>query len=264
MHTSVAFTRLPSLADLTPLRERYLSQLAKAQDALLEVLVADAVYFRIDGAQEPLGYFIVHGGDKLVEFYLTPSGEPFALEIFPQIVEEQAIASALVKSFDALFLGCALDLNTRVEVRGFLGREYVRRELPALNGAAYTQRTAELRDLLRIRAVKQEVFTHPERLREAVERGQVRLFELDGALLGFGIIRPVVPGRPDVEIGLSVDVPYRQHGYAMHMLQDMVEHCRSLGLNPIAGCSAQNQGSWRAGLRVGYLPRHRLLEVRFR
>lgn len=255
--------RAVALQELAGLRERYLDELPKAQEALVEVLVQGGDTFAIELHGEVVGYFVVHGGDTLVEFYLTPEHVPVAHVVFLRFLAEKKITRALVKSFDYLFLACSMDSQVSVRSKGVLVRDFVRRELPVIDRIRYTQRQAEEADFDRVRAVEQDVFTHPERLLAVIRRGAMRLFERDDALLGFGIIRPIIPGRPDVDLGIAVDVPFRNKGYAVYMLRDMVDYCFSTGLNPVTGCAKENEASIRMGLRVGFQSRYRLLEVGF-
>lgn len=263
MNISVSFREVESLDALSSLRDQYLDALLHPQDALLETFVVAGRPFVIEHRGEAIGYFVTHG-EGLVEFFVTRPHEAQAQILFPRIVAERGLAFALVKTFDALFLACALDLQTEVVVRGVLARDYLPRELPVIPRIRYTRRTARLEDLPRIAAVEQDVFTHQERLRRVVEHGEMQLFEKDDALVGFGIVRPVIANRPDVELGIAVDTPYRNKGYAVYMLREMVDHCLSRGLNPISGCARSNEASVRLGVRIGYSGRYRLLEIRFR
>jgi GNAT superfamily N-acetyltransferase len=255
--------RVPSPLELTPLREQYLDQLHAAQDALLEVLVQQGDHYAIRVKDETVGYFVLRES-VLLELHLTPEFELFAHILLPRIVDEHQIRSALIKTFDHLFLACALDLTEGVAMRGCLVRDLRLRALPDIPRVRYTQRTACIDDLPRILAVEQDVFTHPERLRHVVEQEQLRLFERDQALIGFGILRPVIPGRADVEVGIAVDAAFRNKGYAVYMLRDLVDVCLSRGLHPICGSRRSNEASVRMGTRVGLLSRYRLIEVFFR
>lgn len=264
MNILPTFTEVPSLTDVEGLRQAHWDGLPHAQDALLEVLVSSGRYYVVSAKGRVVGYYIVHGGDTLIEYHVSPSFAVYAHLLLPQIVAEHGLRRALVKTFDHLFLAAALDLQVGVEVLGFLTREYLPRELPDVPRVRYTQRVATLDDLPRIQAVDQQVFSHPERLREVVQAGQMELFESDGALVGFGILRPVIPGRPDVELGIAVDAPFRNRGYAVYMLRDMAEQCLRQGGRPITGSSVHNKASMHMGLRVGFAPRYRLVELRFR
>ena len=245
------------------MRNDYLDRLLAAQEALIEVLVQQAQCFSISAKGQIAGYFILHEHEGLLEFYLVEHFQAYAHLLFRRFVREHNVRSALVKSFDHLLLACVMDIQTGVRVRGILVRDYIPRELPNIPRIRYRERPAEERDLARIRAVDQQVFTHPERLAAVIRAGAMRLFERDLDLIGFGIIRPVIPGRPEVDLGLAVDAPFRNKGYAIYFLRDMAEFCLQSGLLPISGCAAENEASIRLGSRVGFVSRYRLLEVRF-
>ncbi|AKF08729.1 GNAT family N-acetyltransferase [Sandaracinus amylolyticus] len=262
MDMRFTFSERASLAEVSALREQYLDELPEAQDALLEARVSAGRCHAIHLAGAPCGYFVV-ADDTLLELHLTPETARFAIFLLPRIVAEHAIRAALVKTFDHVLLAPALDLAREVRVLGVLVREFEAPETPESERAPYTQRPASVDDLPRIRAIEQDVFTHPERLRRVIEAQQLHLFEHDGALIGFGIVRPVIAGRADVEIGIAVDVPFRSKGYAVQLLRDMAEQCRARGLNPVCGCARSNEASIRTGLRAGFSSRHRLIEVRF-
>ncbi|HVJ92414.1 MAG TPA: GNAT family N-acetyltransferase [Labilithrix sp.] len=263
MVISTDFPELTSLDDVRDLRTSYLDALPKAQDALLETIVATGRVFGIVAQNRLGGYFVVVD-DKLVEYHVSPELETSAHLLFPKFVLENGIRSALVKTFDHVFLSCALDIGERVTVRGVLVRDYVRRELPDVDRIRYTRRTATRDDLPRVIAVEQDVFTHPERLRTVVENGHVELFEHDGELIGFCLLRPVIAGRPDIEVGIAIDTKYRNKGYAIYMLREAADLCTARGLNPVSGCARTNEPSIRTGLRVGFSGRYRLIEIRFR
>lgn len=262
MNIRPTFQSVP-LAELGELRRDYLDGLLAAQEALLEVLVHQADCFTIHAKGELAGYFVLHEREGLVEYHVRLDFLPYSHLILRKLVTEKRVRCALVKSFDHTLLACALDIQTSVHVRGILVRDFLERELPELPSIRYRERLAEERDLPRIRAVDQQVFTHPERLLAVIRAGAMHLFEQDEALVGFGIIRPVIPGRPDVDLGLAVDAPFRNKGYAAYFLRDMARYCERSGLVPISGCAAENEASIRLGLRVGFVSRYRLLEVRF-
>ena len=263
-------TFLPvSLDELRDLRSDYLDRLLAAQEALLEVLVQQAQCFSILAKGEVAGYFILHEREGLIEFHVKQEFQAYAHLLLREFVHRQRVRSALVKSFDHLFFACAMDIQTSARVRGILVRDFVPRALPKISRIRYRERLAEERDLARIRAIDQRVFTHPERMGAVIRAGAMHLFEreheleAERTLIGFGIIRPVIAGRPEVDLGLAVDAPFRNKGYAVYFLRDMAQYCLQRGLVPISGCAAENEASIRLGSRVGFVSRYRLLDVRF-
>jgi GNAT superfamily N-acetyltransferase len=261
---NIRATFLPvSLEQIRDLRNDYLDRLLAAQEAVIEVLAQRAQCFSISAKGQVFGYVIRHEQEGLLEFYVTEHFQAYAHLLLRRFVLEHDVRSALVKSFDHLFLACVMDIQTSVRVRGILVRNYIPRALPHIPRIRYRERTAEERDLTRVRAVDQQVFTDPERLSAVIRAGAMRLFERDLDLVGFGIIRAVIAGRPEVDLGLAVDAPFRNKGYAVYLLRDMAEFCLRSGLVPISGCAAENEASIRLGSRVGFVSRYRLLEVRF-
>lgn len=187
----------------------------------------------------------------------------FGEVILAQILTRTPVRRALVKSFDALFLSSAVAHQVAVRSRGLLVRDYIERALPGMPEVRFEARVAELGDLDRIVRVEQHVFTHPERLRKVIEERHMVLFEHGEALIGFGIIQPVIAGQPAVDLGIAVDAPFRNTGYAIYLFRHLVQHCFAHGLRPIAGCAEDNRASRSMGERVGMVARHRLLELSF-
>lgn len=261
MNIQTTFAVVPA-AELVPLREQYLANLIEPQELLLEVMVPSATHHRITHRGETCGYFLVHNDDTLLELYVHEPYWVFAEAIFKQIQQRTGVRRALVKSFDHLFLSSVIAHQTQVRSLGLLVRDYLPRMLPDL-GLRFTTRIASCSDHARIAGVDQRVFTHAARLRQVVERGRVTLFEDDETLLGFGILQPVVDGRCDVDIGIAVDAPFRNRGYAVYMFRHMVERCLNDGYRPIAGCAESNRPSRSLGERIGMVARYRLLELTF-
>lgn len=247
----------------TTLREEYLDGLRFAQDALLEVIVRQSQFVPIHWKEQVIGYFALTQEGGISEFHLQPQFKPHAHTLYRRFVREKSIPSALVKSFDDIAFSCALDINESVRVRGMLVREYEERPLPHLSHLLCEMCRAEDADLPEILAIEQDVFTHPARLKAVITQGQLLLFRKNSTLVGFGLIRPIIPERPEVEIGIAVDVPYRNKGYAAFILRDLVNEALKKGFIPVSGCAKENEASIRLGLRIGFRSSHRLLEIKF-
>jgi len=264
MNIVVSFepTSLTALADL---RQQYLSGLRFAQELMLEVQVPFAKCYSIVHRGQGVGYLLENPeSHEAIEFHLLANYWVFEWNVLAQAIRALGVRSALVKSFDDLFVAAAMDNQIRVEPVGLLVRDFVRRELPVLPGLHYSMRPAAPDDAGLMLRVEQDVFTSPTRLAMVIERGFAHLFfTAETQLIGFGILRPVTPDGPDIDIGIAVDTPFRNKGYAVYMMRDMVDLCFSRGLNPVAGCARQNLASRRMGERVGLVARHRLLRMYF-
>lgn len=248
---------------IAALRAEYLAELPEAQEAFLEMLMHSAAHYLILWRNEEVGYVSVHDGATAIEFHLIAEALSFAQDLFPPIVGILKLERAWIKTFDHLFLSCALDCQNSVSTKGLLVREYIRRVLPEIARIVYKRRVATGADLEAILKVRQDVFTNSARLTTALRSGNVHVFHRETELVGFCIIRRILEGRPDVDIGIAVDTPFRNKGYAVYMLRDMVEYAIDHGLHPVTGCEQSNTASFRLGRRIGFVARHRLIETRF-
>lgn len=264
MNLTVTLSPPAPLEQFARSRDEYLDQLDYSQELWLEVLVpgAECRWIR-SRTEEAIGHVVVHQGTVLIEFHLRRSFWVFNETVLAQVIKQLSLEQAWVKCFDSLLLSGALALQREIETMGLLVRDYVPRRLPVDRKPAYRRRVGVVGDLERIVQVDQEVFTVPERLRSVLANGWIRIFERDNILLGFGVLRPVVPGRPDVDVGIAVDRPYRGRAYATFMYAELLEECMEKGWNPVCGCSSDNRASRHLGERVGMVPRHRLLALRF-
>jgi GNAT superfamily N-acetyltransferase len=261
MNITIHFEQQP-LAELEPSRVEYLDGLSEPQELMLEVTVPSCTGHGIFSGHERIGHLLVNPENELIEFHLQRPFWVFGQSVVRQSIARLGVNRALVKTFDTLFLSSAIEYQRSVRTLGLLVRDYVPRTLPEIEHLRYSARDATLQDLDAIFAIDQDVFTVRERLRLIVEQGWMRLFERNG-LIGFAIRRLIRPQSSDVDVGIAVDRPYRNKGYAIYMMHDMVRHCIELGLNPVAGCAVNNLASRRMGERVGMVARHRLLELSF-
>ncbi len=263
MNLRTTLEPVDSLDAIAPLRSDHLDALPEAIDALVEILVRSADAYLIRARGQTVGYVVVDGEHRMLEFHVREEFEVHAHDLLPRLVDELSVRSALIQTFDALFLACALDIQREVVMRGALTRHYFPRALPVIDRIRYEQRAAVPSDVAAILASDQDVFTHEGRLAQAIARGEVFVFERDEALVGFGLLRRMHRDRPHVEVGIAVDAPFRNKGYAIYLLRDLVERCITDGFEPICGLSRANEASVRMGSRIGLVARHRLIEIVF-
>lgn len=265
---NITITSTPvAISQLEPWRERYFSELREAQEPLLETLVAASSAYLVQTRDAAIGYALVHPDRGIFEYYLDRSEWAFSTEIFGKLLRQRDITRGLVKSFDDLFMAAAMDHQCGVTSLGMLVRDYVPRPLPPIESLAVSCTLATRADQELIDAVDQDVFSDPQRLADAVENGYVWLYRADvkcKTVVGFGLIKPVRAGALDVDVGIAIDRPFRNKGFALYVMQDLMSRSIAAGYRPIAGCALDNLASRRMGQRIGMAPRYRLLCVNFR
>jgi GNAT superfamily N-acetyltransferase len=257
----IVFKPLHSLQEIEPLRVQYLNELYAAQELFLELKVRNARVFGIMRFSQLIGYFLVDNDHTLLEYYLMRAVIDQIDDIFATIIKKLSISKALCKSFDHSLLSCCVGLQKQTTVLGILFREYEEKSLPEKYNL--NVRLAELADEQKIIEVNEEVFDHPGEVREVIQNRAMFIFEQDNNFVGFGIFQRVIAGRPEFDIGMLVDKNYRRQGYGRYILRYLVDHCKSNGWRPIAGCAIENTASRRCLESIGYIARYRLLEFTF-
>jgi RimJ/RimL family protein N-acetyltransferase len=81
--------------------------------------------------------------------------------------------------------------------------------------------------------------------------------------VGCGLAAPVIPGRPDIDIGIFVYPEERGRGYGTHIASYMKHGQLERGLRPVVGCAVGNTASRGTLTRAGFITEHQLLEVHF-
>jgi GNAT superfamily N-acetyltransferase len=250
------------LKDLTNLRTQYLDSCPEPQELYLELKVHGSRAFVIEAEGEQAGYLLIGLDGVLLEYFVVPAYIRNAEAWFREILQRCSIQKALCKSFDHTLLACCLDRQISVRVEGILCREWVDRPHPKREDLLAV-RTAGPEDVQQIIAINEEVFDHPDQVRDYVQNERVLMFEDASALIGFGLFSRVIPGRPEFDIGMLVVPAFRRLGYGSAIIRYMADFCRKQGWRPICGCDATNAGSLRCLQNAGFIARHRLLEFTF-
>lgn len=251
-----------SLGDLADLREAYLASCPEAQELYLEMKIRTAEAHALVTEAGEVGYVLVGRDGVLLEFFVQDAFVRHADAWLGAILRHLRIRTALCKSFDTTLLTCAMHHQVSVRVEGILCREWV--EVPKRELApGISTRWAEPEDVALIIAVNEEVFDHPDEIRDYIRDRKLLLFETGTDLLGFGLHSRVIPDRPEFDIGMLVVPAHRGCGHGSAIIRHMADLCRERGCRPICGCDVANTGSRKCLENAGFIPRHRLLEFTF-
>lgn len=256
---NIVLTEVP-LDDLLPDRLNHW-RILPAQEYFLELQVQRGRCYRIAPDSDTAGYLIVNNQGVLVEIHIESRSGIVPAEIAADSIQELGIHSIWCLSFDKETMELCRQLcENEPTVIGISCRVYNRQPLLP---HSFVARTAEPSDLAAILAINEpDILESPEEAADYISKGGLILFEQAGDLLGFGVISPIMPSRPEVDIGMLVAPGFRGNGYGAAFIQHLAEHVLAHGQIPVCGCDVQNHASRRSLENAGFVTEYRLVEFR--
>ena len=238
------------------LRQCYLDTLAEPQELYLEQRVSrGATWCLADCA------YAVVLDEMLVEFFVVPEATPRLVEIFDAAMGTTGASEVLCKSFDTQLLFAALSREARVTSRGLLFRRIEDRTFMDRDGVAFRRGTVS--DATRVLEFNDDFFVDVQEIKDYAAIEGLFLLHQGHKIVGCGIGKPVIAGRPDIDIGMLVAPEYRRRGYGAHIISFLKSHYLGKRLRPICGCSIDNIGSHCALRNAGFVGEHRLLQISY-
>lgn len=242
-------------------RQAYLSTLPAAQEYYLETLVSESCFYALSRAGHDLGYLALKH-KMLTELYLIPGQtDSEAKDIFTAICEQLTIETALCKAFDKPLLTLCRQTAKVILPVAWLFRDW----LPGPDAALPTEVTCRLAqpcDRELIQAHHDDFFTDSEITRLTADQG-LWLYFRQTQLSACGLVQPIVAGSQARDIGMVVSPSSRGSGLGLRVVKHLAGLCMAQGLEPVCGCSGDNQASRRTLDKAGFASRYALLLARF-
>ncbi|GHU65708.1 hypothetical protein AGMMS49983_13880 [Clostridia bacterium] len=246
------------LSVIAPLRKAYLDSLPEAQELFLEWIVTKGTCYLVRSKYNDEGYFIISADAILVEFYLNPEVLPNVHEVFAGFINEKKITQVLCKSFDGVLLGCCLHENLHYKLFGKLFRGYSNVDLRDPSAFTYIVfGTEDDYDML----IKYDsgLYDTQEDLYYLLKNRQLLKYYVGKNLIGCGFLISLHEFGNHTDIGMWVDTPFRQKGYATRIIADLKWRCLTGGLIPTCGCAAENTASKHTLEKNGFYSRYDLI-----
>ncbi len=238
------------------LRELYLNSLVEPQELFLEQQVSAGTAFVL----ADYAYAVVFE-ETLVEFFVAPGETKDRDEIFAAGMVGTSASKVLCKSYDTLLLCAALSRTAHVTPGGLLFRRIG--DPTFLEQPGLTLGKGTTLDAARVFEFNDDFFVDVQEIEDYAEHGGLFLLTKGAEVVGCGIGKAVIEGRPDIDIGMLVAPVHRRRGYGAHIISYLKQHYLAKGLSPICGCSADNIGSQRALVNAGFISEHRLLQISY-
>jgi RimJ/RimL family protein N-acetyltransferase len=244
----------------TELRRAYLRALVEPQELFLERLVQAGRTLLLRDADAVIGYAMVHDA-VLVELYLVDAHVGRGAEALALLWAGHA-DRALCKTFDGRMLAAIASRPARLRPVGLLFRGV--RDAEFEPDPRLEVRAATRADLPEILAMHDGFFDDAAEIEHYLaEDGLVLHRGPDGALVGCGVARRVIPDADDVDVGMVVAIEHRRRGLGEHIVRHLKRRCLAAGLRPICGCDVDNVASRRALERAGFVTAHAIVELTY-
>jgi RimJ/RimL family protein N-acetyltransferase len=239
-------------------RKLYLEKLSERQELFIEWIVEKSDYYTINNNSEAIGYFIASKQKSLVELYVDIKQINQITEIFEEIYNEFNIENVLCKSFDSVLLKCCLNNNMKYKVVGCLFRDYI--DTIPENISEFTKiEFADEADYADLVKYDNELYDTEEDLMFILKNKMVLKYYIEDKLIGCGFLIKVNEFYNHCDIGMWVDTPYRNKGYATKIISDLKQRCIKEGVEVTCGCAAENTASKKTLEKNGFRTKHDLL-----
>lgn len=248
-------SQIPSL-----LREKHLDALELAQEFYLESRVQAGTCWTLKFAEAPMGYVVL---DQLcvVEFFIDAPARTEAVAIFADVISRTSATSALCQSFDSLLKQASENLPHTRDIVANLFREI---QDPSFHGdPGVSSALARVEDLDAILEIHDGFFESREEIASYMVEDGLFLYRRGGHLVGCGIMKRIIPGRTDFDIGMVVARAARRQGLGAYIVSHLKSQCLQRGFRPVAGCEARHNASRRALENAGLASSHVMYRYRF-
>jgi GNAT superfamily N-acetyltransferase len=243
------------------LRTAYLNSLPEPQELFVENLVKAGICWTVLRDQREIGYAVIGSDGMLVELYLSEAQAVHLTAAFDVLVGICGVRGVLAKSFDADLLFVALSRPSQPRTLGLMYRSIT--DDGFVGSVDINPRAATRRDVPQLLQLGADFFDGPDEIEDYISSDGLIVYETgDGTALGAGVMKPVVLGRTDIDIGMVVHPEHRLSGHGAHIIAHLKAVCLTKKLRPICGCSIDNIGSQKTLERAGFASRHRVLEFR--
>lgn len=248
------------LSNLSNIRNQYLEDCFESIELFLELQIRTGYGYKVYFKEQEIGYFICGMDNTLLEYYILPQYQKRADTIFKRMVSNLKIHKAYCHSFDFLMLSCCMDFQKKVTNCGYLFRRYHKIEFEKRQ---FNTRLGAMSDFEMINNANEAAFDNEEEIIDTIKRENIRLFESDRHLVGFGLFQRIIPHRPEYDIGMFVVPEFRKQGWGTLIIQYLADECLLNHFRPTCGCAADNWGSRKCLEKAGFTSEYRLLKIDF-
>jgi len=264
--TPLAITKT-NYAAITKMRTDYLAGTSAPLDGMWLAFAAMADAYLMERRGKPLGYALVNGADRLLQFHTLPDTDACAL--FREFLEIKTIKGAFVSTAEPRYQALAMDHQHTCELNAVM---YHRAE-----NAAAVPATFPKGSIFRLlEAYELEAAVAFARMTLGADEGWLTTYYTDlikgkelfalmegEAIIAIGERRISDMQQGVADIGMVVGTAHRNKGIAANILRALVARCETQGLTAICSTERDNIAAHKAIERAGFTSYHHILELGF-
>lgn len=252
--------------EIEQMRKDYYTNLTAPMDDMWEEgIIPNGNFFTVTQNDITVGYFVLDGEGVMIAFYVKE--EVDATEIFKFVVNEQKVVKAYVASNDPIFYNQCINLKKEVSDNTFLYRlnNRVEVEAPFDNIIVENAKINDLKDVLSY--FNEGVGMTGEWLEyyftKIITNNSLRLFKLDGEIIGTGEVRPSISSKGYAHIGMTASKEYRKRGLATYIISILSKECDERRYKAVCSTTVDNISSQRTLEKSGYECYHKIYTISF-
>ena len=264
----IRFNNISRDAFFRYLKKQYYTQILTPLDGMWEnAFVRNATHWKITYHQTTAGCFCIDTHRNLLLFHVFTDFQPYAADIFDDLLSRNLMDYASVSTGDPLFLSLCMDRNNGVTSHTLLFEDH-RTVSPDPALAASTRiipaSFEEEKAILHFYRTNLDVSANFKSfIIQLIDLQQLYLIKQADSIIATGECR-ISRSQPSyADIGMVVAQTHRNRGIGRHVLCQLKQTCRTLNKTPICSTEFDNIASRKAIQAAGFVSRHRILTIRF-
>jgi GNAT superfamily N-acetyltransferase len=242
----------------------YLKTLVAPLDDMWAAFAAMANPYALVVDDRVAGCCTVNEERELHQFYLHPEFEDRGELILASLVDQMDIVSAVPSTVDPAFLSLTLSIGHSSDTVALMYQHVLEPQGSALTGLriATTADHADAVAFAKAATGMPDEFLVPY-LSERIERAELFLHEVSGAIHATGECRVDQTHLGHAHLGMIVGIDHRSRGVGSQLLNALVAECQRRDLRPLCSTESTNLAARRVIHKIGFRSRHRVFRVKF-
>ena len=268
----ILFKPVSDAASIASFKKAWYDGLSAPMDGMWDSgFINSSPHILITENGDSIGYCVENDDSAVLQFYLIPSHEHRAREIFRLLIEHRSVTGAIVQTIDPLFLSLSLENHVSLSIHTYLYQLQSRVDAthPSASGTVFEPVGQE--ELMRVIDFQIACLNGNEGLRSwltdysgnLLERSELFVLRRGTDWIGLGKYRKSDTQMGVADLGVMVHPGHRGNRWAAYILALLAEMGSEQGHEVICSTTVENLPSQKAITQAGFVSRNRILSVEF-